>query len=81
MVAFIYLGIAALDAFAIVQLMTIGPGGPENSTTVMALSIYKNFKEQGLFGYATAQGIVLFLLTLVLAAFTLRITRKEQVEL
>ena len=80
-VAFIYLGIAALDAFAIVQLMTIGPGGPENSTTVMALSIYKNFKEQGLFGYATAQGVVLFLLTLVLAAATLRMTRKEQVEL
>ena len=80
-VAFVYLGIAALDAFAIVQLMTIGPGGPENSTTVMALSIYKNFKEQGLFGYATAQGIVLFVLTLVLAGFTLRITRREQVEL
>ena len=54
---------------------------PENSTTVMALSIYKNFKEQGLFGYATAQGIVLFVITLVLAAFTLRATRKEQIEL
>ncbi|MBA3528521.1 MAG: sugar ABC transporter permease [Propionibacteriaceae bacterium] len=80
-VSFIYLGIAALDAFAIVQIMTIGPGGPNNSTTVMALSIYKSFKEQGLFGYATAQGIVLFVVTLVLAAFTLRATRKEQVEM
>ncbi len=80
-VAFIYLGILALDAFAIVQLMTIGPGGPENSTTVMALSIYKNFKEQGLFGYATAQGVVLFVLTLGLAAATLRIARREQVEM
>ena len=80
-VSFIYLGIAALDAFAIVQLMSIGPGGPENSTTVMALSIYKSFKEQGLFGYATAQGIVLFVLTLVLAVATMRVTRREQVEL
>ena len=80
-VAFIYLGILALDAFAIVQIMTIGPGGPDSSTTVMALSIYKSFKEQGLFGYATAQGIVLFVLTLVLAVFTIRITKKEQVEL
>jgi N-acetylglucosamine transport system permease protein len=80
-VAFIYLGIAALDAFAIVQLMTIGPGGPNETTTVMALSIYKNFKEQGQFGYATAQGVVLFLITVVLAALTLRATRREQVEM
>ncbi|MBM7797416.1 N-acetylglucosamine transport system permease protein [Microlunatus panaciterrae] len=80
-VAFIYLGIMALDAFAIVQIMTIGPGGPNESTTVMALSIYKNFKEQGQFGYATAQGVILFFITIVLAAFTLRATKREEVEM
>jgi N-acetylglucosamine transport system permease protein len=80
-IAYIYLGVLCLDAFAIVQLMTIGPGGPNETTTVMALSIYKSFKEQGQFGYATAQGVVLFLITMVLAALTLRITRREQGEL
>lgn len=80
-IAFIYLGIMALDAFAVVQIMTIGPGGPDDSTTVMALSIYKNFKEGGLFGYASAQGVILFLITIVLAAFTLRVTRKGSVEM
>ncbi|GAB3768116.1 carbohydrate ABC transporter permease [Microlunatus parietis] len=79
--AYIYLGVLCLDAFAIVQLMTIGPGGPNETTTVMALSIYKSFKEQGQFGYATAQGVVLFLITMVLAALTLRVTRREQGEL
>lgn len=79
--AYIYLGVLCLDAFAIVQLMTIGPGGPNETTTVMALSIYKSFKEQGQFGYATAQGVVLFLITLVLAALTLRVTRREQGDL
>lgn len=79
--AFIYLGIMALDAFAIVQIMTIGPGGPNETTTVMALSIYQSFKQQGEFGYATAQGVILFAVTIVLAALTLRFTRREQVEL
>jgi N-acetylglucosamine transport system permease protein len=54
---------------------------PNETTTVMALSIYKSFKEQGQFGYATAQGVVLFLITMVLAALTLRVTRREQGEL
>ena len=80
-VAYIYLGLFCLDAFAVVQLMTIGPGGPNETTTVMALSIYKSFKEQGQFGYATAQGVVMFLITLVLAVLTLRIMRREQSDL
>lgn len=80
-IAMIYLGIAALDAFAIVQIMTVGPGGPEGTTTVMALSIFTSFKVDGQFGYATAQGIVLFVITLLLAAFTMRATKKDQVEM
>ena len=36
-VAWIYLGIAALDGFALVQIMTARTGGPDNSTEVMAL--------------------------------------------
>lgn len=48
--AWVYLAILALDAYALVAVMTAGPGGPDNSTQVMALQIADNgFK----FGRAT----------------------------
>ncbi|MFW6598543.1 carbohydrate ABC transporter permease [Propionibacteriaceae bacterium Y2011] len=78
--AFIYIAILSLDALAIVQVMTVGPGGPDSATTVMALSLFLS-KQEGYFGYASAQGVIIFLITLVLAALTFRITRREQVEL
>ena len=40
-VAFVYLGIAALDGFAVVQVMTVGPGGPDGATEVIGLSLYR----------------------------------------
>lgn len=78
--AFIYLGILALDALAIVQVMTVGPGGPDNSTWVMGLSLLQS-KNDGYFGYASAQGVLIFVATMGLALLTLRLTRREQVEL
>jgi N-acetylglucosamine transport system permease protein len=80
-VAFIYLGIAALDGFALVQIMTVGPGGPDNSTEVMGLGLWRNAFTYGKFGYASAMGVAMFLLTLSLAALLLRATRRERVEL
>ncbi|NUT34445.1 MAG: sugar ABC transporter permease [Hamadaea sp.] len=80
-VAFVYLGIAALDGFALVQIMTVGPGGPDNATEVMGLGLYRNAFTYGKFGYASAMGVALFFLTLTLAALTLRATRRERVEL
>src|SRR5262249_42566545 len=41
-VAFVYLGIAALDGFAVVQIMTVGPGGPDGATEVIGLGLYRN---------------------------------------
>jgi N-acetylglucosamine transport system permease protein len=79
-VAFIYLGIAALDGFALVQIMTVGPGGPDGSTEVMGLSLYRNAFTYGKYGYASAMGVAIFFLTLTLAALTLRATRREAVE-
>lgn len=79
-VAFIYLGIAALDGFALIQIMTVGPGGPDNSTEVMGLTLYRNAFTYGKYGYASAMGVAIFFLTLTLAAFTLRATRREAVE-
>lgn len=80
-VSFIYLGIAALDGFALVQIMTVGPGGPDNSTEVMGLSLYRNAFTYGRFGYASAMGVALFFLTLTLAVLMMRATRRERVDL
>lgn len=78
--SWVYLAILALDAYALVAVMTAGPGGPDNSTQVIALQIASNGFQFGQAGYASAMGVVLFLATLVIAAVMLRATRREQVE-
>ncbi|MEH1164066.1 sugar ABC transporter permease [Micromonospora sp. CPCC 205539] len=80
-VAFVYLGIAALDAFAVVQVMTVGPGGPDGATEVIGLSLYRNAFQYGKFGYASAMGVALFFATLTLAVLALRSGRREKLEL
>ena len=80
-VAFVYLGIAALDGFAVVQVMTVGPGGPDGATEVIGLSLYRNAFTYGKFGYASAMGVALFFATLTLAVLALRGGRRERVEL
>ncbi|AGL20091.1 carbohydrate ABC transporter permease [Actinoplanes sp. N902-109] len=78
-VAFVYLGIAALDGFAVVQVMTVGPGGPDGATEVIGLSLYRNAFQYGKFGYASAMGVALFFATLTLAVMALRGSRKAVV--
>ena len=78
--SWVYLAILALDAYALVAVMTAGPGGPNNSTQVMALQIAQNGFQFGKAGYASAMGVVLFFLTLVIALVMLRVTRRERVE-
>ncbi|MBL7257980.1 carbohydrate ABC transporter permease [Paractinoplanes lichenicola] len=80
-VAFVYLGIAALDAFAVVQIMTVGPGGPDGATEVIGMSLYRTAFSYGKFGYASAMGVALFFATLTLAVLALRAGRKERLEL
>jgi N-acetylglucosamine transport system permease protein len=80
-VAFVYLGIAALDAFAVVQVMTVGPGGPDGATEVIGLSLYRTAFTYGKFGYASAMGVALFFATLTVAVLALRSGRKERLEL
>lgn len=77
--AVVYLGIAALDGFAIVFIMTPS-GGPNGSTQLVSTYLYQNAFKYGQFGYAAAMGVVLFLVTLGLAALTMRLTRRESVE-
>ncbi|TCO43860.1 N-acetylglucosamine transport system permease protein [Kribbella antiqua] len=78
--SWVYLAILALDAYALVAVMTAGPGGPDNSTYVMGLAIADNGFQYGRAGYASAMGVVLFFLTLIIAAVMLRATRRERIE-
>ena len=80
-VAWVYLGIAAFDAFALVNIMSVDRGGPDGATSVLAMMIYRNTFEYPQVGYASALGVVLFFLTLTFAALTLRVTRRDVVEL
>ncbi|MEH1098267.1 carbohydrate ABC transporter permease [Micromonospora sp. CPCC 205561] len=79
-VAFVYLGVLALDGFAVVQIMTVGPGGPDGATEVMGLGLYRNAFTYGRFGYAAAMGVALFFLTLAVAVVAMRAGRRERVE-
>lgn len=78
-VAWVYLGIAAFDAFAIVNVLAQSEGGPDGATTVLALEIYRAYGKNN-FGYASALGVALFFLTLTFAALTLRVTRRDAIE-
>jgi N-acetylglucosamine transport system permease protein len=80
-VAWVYLGIAAFDFFALVNVLAQdgGYGGPDGATTNLGIELYNAFSKSRL-GYASAIGVVLFFLTLTFAALTLRVTRRETVE-
>jgi N-acetylglucosamine transport system permease protein len=80
-VAWVYLGIAAFDFFALVNVLALdgGYGGPDGATTNLAVELYYASSKSKL-GYASAIGVVLFFLTLTFAALTLRVTRRETVE-
>jgi N-acetylglucosamine transport system permease protein len=80
-VALVYAGINALDMFAIVNVMSAagGSGGPNNSTQVLGNYIYLTAFEHGRFGYATALGVALFIVTIVAAVVTLRLMRRDRV--
>ncbi|WP_219518095.1 carbohydrate ABC transporter permease [Nonomuraea ceibae] len=78
-VAWVYLGIAAFDAFALVNVLSMEQGGPDGATSVLATEIYKNAFGYSRFGYASALGVALFFLTLTFAALTMRVTRREKV--
>jgi len=79
-VAWVYLGIAALDLFALVNVLSIDQGGPDGATTVLSEEIYRNAFVYSKYGYASAMGVALFFMTLTFAALIMRTTRREQIE-
>nr|WSZ99099.1 sugar ABC transporter permease [Streptomyces sp. NBC_00857] len=78
----VYMGILALGAesFAVVQIMTVGPGGPAESTNVLTLLVYQKAFRDGQAAYATTIGVALLVVTLAFAALVMRLGRRERLE-
>ena len=78
----VYMGILALgvEAFTAVQVMTVGPGGPDYSTSVLPLYVYQTAFRDGQAGYATTIGVGLLIVTMVFAAIVMRLGRRERLE-
>jgi len=55
-------------------------GGHNRASDVAAYYLYTTAFRYGQFGYATAMGVLLLLLTLGLSVITLRVTQRERVE-
>lgn len=79
-VAWIYLGILAFDAFALVMVLSIDAGGPDGATAVLPVLIYKTGIAASRYGYASALGVALFFLTITFAALSLRVGKRESIE-
>lgn len=72
--AYIYIGIMALDLF--VYLQALAPtGGPDSSTLVMSQQLFRTAFAEGKFGYASAMGVAIAVVTLVYAAIVFTVNR------
>lgn len=78
-VAWIYIGMFALDMFATVAILT-PEGGPKGTTEVVATYMERVAFEQGRFGYGATIGVAICVLTLIFAFLTFRFTRSERIE-
>ncbi|MGZ0149703.1 carbohydrate ABC transporter permease [Kribbella sp. WER1] len=78
--ALVFQVIGALDMFALVKILSVGPGGPDDATQVISLYMYTNAFTYGKFGYASAIGVTLFGINMILTLLTFRLTRRERVE-
>ncbi|MDX6363691.1 carbohydrate ABC transporter permease [Streptomyces sp. NPDC058274] len=78
----VYMGILSLgaEAFAAVQIMTVGPGGPDYSTTVLPLYVYQSAFRDANAAYATTIGVALLIVTLLFAVVVMRLGRRERLE-
>jgi N-acetylglucosamine transport system permease protein len=75
----IYIGIIALDFFVLVQVMTGGGVGSGRRAEVAALYLYNQAFDRSRWGYASAIGVILLVLTL-LSVVIMRLTRRETYE-
>lgn len=80
-VAWVYLAIQALDGFALVHIMLGIGGGPSRAGDVMGVALYRAAFSEFKFGYAAAIGVILTVLTMMVALVFMRMARRERVEL
>ena len=72
--AWIWLGIFALDAFVYMTALN-AEGGPNNSTLVITQYLFRVAFVNGEFGYASAMGVFLAVITLLFAAIVFSVNR------
>ncbi|MWA14225.1 ABC transporter permease subunit [Streptomyces sp. BA2] len=70
----IYMGIQALDSFAIVLVMV-----PEHVLKVTPVFLYERFRD-GQYGYATSIGVVLLVLSMAFSLIVMRIGNRDRIE-
>lgn len=77
--AVIYLIIHTLGIFGLVWVMT--EGGPSNHTETLLTYLYRLAFQESNFGYATALGVVVFLVIFAISIGCSRLMKRETVEL
>lgn len=70
--------IGALQIYVIPQLMTAG--GPNYSSSTLLMMIYNSAFNNHQFGYASALGVILFVMASILAVVQFKITKHDTVE-
>jgi len=75
--AAVYMGIMALDMFVYINVMTPN-GGLGKSTEVVSRYLYQTAFSQSQFGLASAMGVVMALLTMLMAVLVLFGTRQKK---
>jgi len=76
----IYLVIHTLNIFGLVYVITAGQCGPNYHTETMLTYLYRLAFAESNYGYATALGVVAFLLILTFALASIRLMKREVVE-
>jgi N-acetylglucosamine transport system permease protein len=79
--AIIYIAIAALDMFVIVQVITSGTTtSASRSVETVAIYMYIEAFSKNRWGYAATVGVILLLLTLLISVVLMRLTKRETYE-
>lgn len=79
-VAWVYLAIQAMDGFALVHIILGSNGGPGRQGDVLGVAMWREAFGSFRFGYAAAIGVLLTVLTMLIAIVFMRIARRERVE-
>lgn len=80
-VALVFIATNTLDMFALLSVMARNGLGADYGADVMATQLYRTaFASNSQFGLASAMGTMLLIFSLLLAALTFRITRRERLE-